>query len=352
MRKALAHTLLFSAAFLSSPASSAAADAAPSATAFQAATRALFEETCSQCHNATDADGGLDVSQYGSPDTLTKRRAGWESIRDKLRSGEMPPSGVPRHQDQIDRLVRFLDAELERADQNAKPDPGRVTLRRLNRTEYTNTIRDLLSVEFRADESFPADDSGEGFDNIGDVLTVSPVLMEKYLSAAERIAARAIGADPLPKPLEAEYHAKDKKIRRPDVSTIEATHRIEWDAEYVVRIGLPGERAADAKPVNMGFWMDGKLLRTMPVETKPSKLVYFDPFSVEETRLYLPEGDHTFRAGFIGDDFVKGLTGREPYDRKKNKYLDSMTFVGPFASSTPKASRKRILVCDPNAGPA
>ena len=73
-----------------------------------------------------------------------------------------------------------------------KPDPGRVTARRLNRAEYTNTIRDLLAVDFRADRNFPTDDSGEGFDNIGDVLTVSPVLMEKYLSAAGRIAERAI----------------------------------------------------------------------------------------------------------------------------------------------------------------
>src|ERR1039457_1353678 len=102
----------------------------------------------------------------------------------------------------------------------------------------------------------------------------------------------------------------------------------------------------------MGFWMDGKLLRTIPVETKPSKLVYFEPYSVEEMRLYLPEGDHTFRAGFIDDEFVKALKGREPYDRKKNKFLDSMTFVGPFPSNAEKPSRKRILICDPSSGPA
>ena len=121
--------------------------------------------------------------------------------------------------------------------------------------------------------------------------------MEKYIDAAERIAARAIGADPLPKkPLEFEYHAKNKTIRRLDCSTIEATHRVDWDGEYIVRIGLPGERAADGKPVTLGFWMDGKLLHTMPVETKPSELVYFNPYSEEEFRLYLPEGDHVFRA--------------------------------------------------------
>ena len=84
--------------------------------------------------------------------------------------------------------------------QQTKPEPGRVTAHRLNRNEYANTIRDLLGVEFRAREEFPADDSGYGFDNIGDVLTVSPTLMQKYLSAAEQIASRAVGGDPLPKP--------------------------------------------------------------------------------------------------------------------------------------------------------
>src|SRR4029078_448803 len=135
------------------------------------------------------------------------------------------------------------------------------------------------------------------------------------MAAAERIAARAIGADPLPKkPIEAEYSRRTMNIRQPDVSTVEATHRIEWDGEYTIRFGLPGERSADAKPVTMGFWMDGKLLHTMPVETKPSKLVYFDPYSEEEMRLFLPEGDHTFRAAFIDDDFVKGLSMKDTYD--------------------------------------
>ncbi len=207
-------------------------------------------------------------------------------------------------------------------------------------------------MEFRAEKDFPTDDSGNGFDNIGDVLTISPVLMEKYIEAAERIAARALGADPLPKPVTAEYHAKNKTIRRLNVSMIEITHRVDFDAEYIVRIGLPGERAADAKPVTMNFWMDGKLLHTMPVETKPSKLVYFNPYSSEEMRLYLPEGDHVFRAGFVNDDFVKGLSDKEAYNNKTNKFLESITFEGPFPAKVEKASRKKILVCDPNSSAA
>ena len=97
-------------------------------------------------------------------------------------------------------------------------------------------------------------------------------------------------------------------MRRIDPSTIEGTTHIEFDGEYTIRIGLPGERGKDAKPVQLGFWMDGKLLNTISAETKPSGLVYFNPYSDETMRLYIPEGDHVFRAGFIDDEFVKTLT--------------------------------------------
>jgi hypothetical protein len=321
-------------------------------TTFEKKVQPVLGKSCAPCHNEHMASGGLNVAPFLDPSSITKQREGWERIIQKMRSGEMPPKGIPRPAAQIDDLTKFVQAEFERADKLIKPDPGRVTARRLNRNEYSNTIRDLLAVEFRADKDFPADDSGYGFDNIGDVLTVSPVLMEKYIAAAERIASRAIGADPLPKPLEAQYHNKDKTIRRVDASTIEASHRIDFDGEYTVRIGLPGERSADAKPVTMNFWMDGKLLHSMQVETKPSGLVYFNPYSEEQMKLFLPEGDHVFRAGFISDEFVKTLSGKELYSSKSNKFLESITFIGPFESKTERASRKLILTCDPNSGQA
>src|SRR5207244_8428497 len=141
----------------------------------------------------------------------------------KIPTGEMPPNGIPRPPaPQTEALIKFVEGEFEKADRNVKPDPGRVTARRLNRNEYSNTIRDLLGVEFHAERDFPTDDSGYGFDNIGTVLTISPVLMEKYVNAAEAIAARAIGADPLPKkPIQIGYNAKTKTISRHDLSTIE-----------------------------------------------------------------------------------------------------------------------------------
>jgi hypothetical protein len=319
---------------------------------FEKTVAPVLARTCTPCHNESLASGGLDIAHFTDPASLTKNREGWDIILRKMRAAEMPPKGVPRPP-QMDAVIGFLANEFEKADRNIKPDPGRVTARRLNRSEYANTVRDLLGVEFQAEKSFPTDDLGNGFDNIGDVLTISPVLMERYMAAAGRIAARAVGADPLPKPLEAQYAFKDKKIRRVDFSTIEAQARIEFDGEYVIRFGLQGERAADAKPVTLAIWMDGKLLHSMPVETKPSKLVYFDPYSEEQMRLFLPEGDHTFRAAFLDDEFVKTITSpKDAYNRKKNKYLDSIVFVGPYAPAAEPPSRKKIFLCDPDSGPA
>ena len=320
---------------------------------FEGVAQPFLRKNCTPCHNARLSSGGFNVASVSEARTISGDRDTWEKVIKKIRSGEMPPRGIPRPpEEQVAALVGFVEGEFDKADRRQKPDPGRITARRLNRAEYSNTIRDLLQVDFRADKDFPSDDSGHGFDNIGDVLTISPVLMEKYFAAAESIAARAIGADPLPKPLEAQYHAKDKKIRRVNPSAIEATHRIEWDAEYTVRFGLPGERAPDGKPVTLGFWMDGRLLKSIQVETKPSNLVYFNPYSEEQMRLFLPAGDHVFRAGFINDEFVKGLGEKDLYSSKKNKFLDSITFVGPYAATTERESRKEILICDPGTGDA
>jgi len=324
---------------------------AADAPSFEKTVQPILTQTCSACHNEQNASGELNIEAFTKHASLTENRRDWQRIIDKLKGGEMPPPPVPKPAG-LDALIQYVQGELDKAERNVKPDPGRVTARRLNRAEYTNTIRDLLAVEFRAEKNFPTDDLGNGFDNIGDVLTISPVLMEKYLAAAGKIAARAIGADPLPKPLEIQYHNKDKKIRRVDPSTIEAVGRLEFDGEYTIRFGLPGERAADAKPVKLGFWMDGKLLNVVETETKPSGLVYFNPYSEAQMRLWLPEGEHVFRAAFIDDDFVKTLSNAELYNNKKNKFLESITFVGPYAPKTEIASRKKILICDPSTGPA
>jgi len=325
----------------------------PDSAGFDAKVKPILKNTCTGCHNAQVMSGGVNLVPYLDSATILSERPAWEKILHKVETGEMPPKGIPRPpQNQIDALVGYLRGQFAAADAAVPPDPGRVTAKRLNRNEYRNTIRDLLAIDYRADKEFPTDDSGYGFDNIADILTISPLLMEKYLNAAESIASRAMGADPLPKkPLSIVSDLKTKTLRRLDYSTVEASQRLDFDGEYNVIFGFPGERPKDAKPVKMAFYMDGQLLTTLDVETKPSGLVYFNPFSDAQTRLYLPEGDHVFRAAFLNDDFVKQFTtDKDAYSDKKNKFIGAITFVGPYPSKVEKASRKLILICDPASG--
>lgn len=324
-----------------------------SSEAFEESILPVLTGTCGQCHNDNLVSGGLSVASLGTPDSIVENRDVWEKILGRVRAGEMPPAGVTRPPDAaLEAFTSTIESEIALADASARPDPGRVTARRLNRNEYSNTVRDLLGVDFRAENYFPTDDSGDGFDNIGEVLTVSTLLMENYMSAAERIARWALSTELPPEPLTVEYRSRERKIRRVDPSTIEANHRVEYAGEYTVRIGLPGERAPDAEPVTLNLWMDGELLRSRQVETKPSGLVYFNPYSEEDMRVYLPEGDHVFRAGLTHDDFVGTLAADEVYDDKKNKFLNAIIFIGPFPSDVEKETRKRILVCDPASGRA
>ena len=110
-----------------------------------------------------------------------------------VRAGIMPPAASPAPPtEELRTLEQWIKYAGLRRSTPSDPDPGRVTLRRLNRVEYRNTIRDLMGVDFQTDEEFPPDDTGYGFDNIGDVLTVSPLLLEKYMQAAETIVSQAV----------------------------------------------------------------------------------------------------------------------------------------------------------------
>lgn len=154
--------------------------------------RPILSEHCFDCHADGADKGGVSFDEAGGFGALMGQTALWVHVLKNVRSDLMPPAKKPRLSpaDQEKLLTWIKRTALKLDPQN--PDPGRVTLRRLNRVEYRNTISDLMGIDFRADEEFPADDTGYGFDNIGDVLTTSPLLLEKYMQAAETITARAI----------------------------------------------------------------------------------------------------------------------------------------------------------------
>jgi mono/diheme cytochrome c family protein len=148
--------------------------------------RAFLESHCTGCHGGESPKGDLDLEAPGEP-AAPAARAVWEKVLRRVRDGEMPPRKRPRPAPaDIEAFTAWIEAGIK--DCSGPVDPGRVTIRRLNRAEYRNTIRDLLGVDFQPAEDFPSDDVGHGFDNIGDVLSLPPLLMEKYLSAAETIS--------------------------------------------------------------------------------------------------------------------------------------------------------------------
>jgi mono/diheme cytochrome c family protein len=156
----------------------------------------LINLYCGKCHGPTKPRGGLTLTSFTDDASVLKKRAVWEAVADNLRSGDMPPPGKRRPSaTEMDTINAWLDALVFQTDCNGgRKDPGRVTLRRLNRAEYNNTIRDLLGIDFKPADDFPQDDVGYGFDNIGDVLSLPPLLMEKYLAAAEKIVAKALAS--------------------------------------------------------------------------------------------------------------------------------------------------------------
>jgi hypothetical protein len=164
-------------------------------TTFEQGVQPFLKKHCTGCHNDKNANGGLDLKQFSNQHQALAKPEVWERVLERLQTGDMPPKPLPRPASkQQEAVASWIDSSLKRLDAEQKPDPGRVTARRLNRVEYANTIRDLVGVKFDPSSDFPADDSGYGFDNNGDVLSLSPVLLERYLKAAGNIARAAIVA--------------------------------------------------------------------------------------------------------------------------------------------------------------
>ncbi len=334
----------------------AAATFAQAATPFDRTVRPILGQVCITCHNGKLQSGGLNITGFLDPASLQTNRETWERILAKLQTGEMPPKGIPKPPpEQMAALIQYVQTEFDHADRNAKPDPGRIVTHRLNRSEYSNTIRDLLGVDFRANEEFPADDSGFGFDNIGEVLTVSPTLMQKYLQAGEQIASRAVGGDPLPKA--GLFNPRDR-VRRLDTGIIQLKYRIEYDADYLVRADLTGHRGPQDKAVTLVLSVDGKPVKTADVPVQISAVNRqggATQRSSQEIRLNLTEGEHTFQAEFVNDDAVASIPETDRLNTNKNIYPESIEIAGPFPSEEKKAahaSRKAFLTCDPATGRA
>lgn len=224
-------------------------------TASLAAHRALVNDYCVSCHNQKTATAGivlegLDFNRVG------EMARTWEKVLRKVRTAQMPPAKAPKPEAAATAaFVAWLESSLDRAAR-LHPNPGRSAVHRLNRAEYSNAIRDLLAVDIKPGQWLPVDDSGYGFDNIGEVLSLSPALLERYLSAARRVSRLAIG-DRSIKPGEERYlprrGSRNEKASEdlPFFSRggLSFQHYFPLDGEYLIRVKTPsnGETGEPAR---------------------------------------------------------------------------------------------------------
>lgn len=349
----------------------AAAPAAPE--------RALIDRYCVTCHNSKRLTAGLALDQLDITN-LGGRAATWEKVAAKLRSGSMPPAGMPRPDvGTYAALASWLEAGLDRAA-TANPNPGRSALHRLNRAEYTNAVRDVLALDVDGRSLLPEDDSGYGFDNVADVLSVSPVLLERYMSAAAKISRLAVG-DPATRPSLQTYRLRSTLLQIDRMSEqlpfgsrggMAVSHYFPVDGEYLVKIRLQRTHSAQIRglgePNEIEMRLDRARIKTFtvggagprdPWSSVPSASSYEQTADEGlEVRLTVKAGTHSLGVSFPTKSGVpegalepRFSVGTYEYagDRDAPMSVDSVQIGGPYNPQKPEAtpSRQRVFVCSP-----
>ena len=327
---------------------------------------------CTGCHNQRARVAGLVLNTA----TVSSDPATWEKVVRKLRMRTMPPAGVPRPDDATySQTAAWLETRLDQAAA-ANPNPGQPLLHRLNRTEYANAIHDLLDLNVYATALLPPDDSAFGFDNIADVLGVSPVLLERYLSAADRISSLAVG-DPETEPGSDTYRARqdlsqDQHIEGLPLGTVgglAVEHTFPLDAEYEFRLSLFRNNLeimrGIERPHQIELSIDGERVFLRPVGGPEDLARMRNPTDGSDAidarfriRIPVKAGPHKVAATFlqkrgVGTARLQGFvrSSVDTFEATGRPHLEAITIMGPYqatgAGDTP--SRKRIFTCRPAA---
>ena len=356
------------------------------------APRALLDRYCVTCHNQAlkTAELTLDTTNV---ENVSQGAAVWEKVVRKLRGREMPPIGMPRPDETgYDSLAAYLERELDGAAA-ANPNPGRTaTAHRLNRAEYTNAIRDLLVLEIEGESLLPADDSG-GFDNLGDLLSVSPLLTEKYMSAARKISRLAVG-DPTIRPDIKTYTVSTFLMQNERMNEdlpfgsrggVAIRHHFPLDGEYVLTVNLQRNRnqfvVGIAEPHQVDLRLDGERIRLATIGGKHVGLAEGMGYGIRPTydqaqyerkadadlklRFQAKAGRRLLQVAFVKQNWAaEGSFPRfsqasysaarvlADYERTMaDPAVSNVSITGPFDAKGPgnTPSRNRIFVCSPTS---
>jgi hypothetical protein len=331
--------------------------------------RAAIDRYCVGCHNGIMKAGELALDAIAS-DPVDRHPQEWEKVVRKLRARYMPPPGMPRPDERgYDSLVSSLEDALDRAAA-AHPDPGRTdTFRRLNRTEYHNAIRDLLDLEVDVSSLLPGDESGHGFDNVT-VGNLSPTLLERYLSAAQKITRLAIGIPSrspggdtvtLPPDLTQEQHFEDLPLGTRGGLAIPYTFPL--DAEYEIHVRLARDRNEHVEGLSeahdVEILLDGARQGVFTVKPPPSGQDHHAVDQGVHVRVPVKAGPHVVAAAFPKKPSYLLESERQPYQAHFNMdrhprvqpAVYSISVHGPYGAKGPgeTPSRRRIFVCRPGA---
>ncbi len=339
------------------------------------ANRALLDKYCVTCHSDRAKTGGLTLEKLDLSNVPANAET-WEKVIRKLSVGAMPPAGMPKPSPaDVNALVSSLEGSLDKA-YAANPSPGHATLHRLNRTEYTNSIRDLLSLDVDAASLLPPDDESYGFDNNADVLGVSPVLLERYVSASRKVSRLAVG-DPKQGAVAQTFRARpdlsqDKRVEGMPLGTrggLLMHYNFPLDGKYVVKIVLARntvdvirgleevhqiEVLVDGARVflaSIGGNSDTEALVKNPAEARmmiESRL---------QARVPVKAGPRTIAVTFLQkdqaeDDYILEpfiRTTLDPVNEAGLPHVDQVVISGPYNATGPgdTPSRRKIFVCHP-----
>ncbi len=292
----------------------------------------LVQKYCFGCHSGAEAESGLALNHFQDAREVFRQRRIWESVGKRIEIGDMPPADAPQPTKEESTLITaWIRSTLNDIDCGKTPNPGAVTLRRINRIEYRNSIRDLFRIDYEPASGFPGDDVGYGFDNIGDVLTLPPLLMDKYVRAAEEISQKVIVA-PTSGPmfdsprklsqLTADSGGNYEGSRFVFFSNGKVTfeEQAPWTGRYTLQLGMAGS-AAEGRFPKVVVSIDGKKVEEVTVETPNAN----NPVSFT-VPLRLRTGKRIFEIAFVNDHYIPAKDGQPAQDT--NLYIYDLRITG------------------------
>lgn len=308
----------------------------------------VLQEFCYDCHGDGMDKGEFALDKHKEYSAMFADRKLWDTIREHVNTHVMPPEGKAQPTNaQRDLIVNYVDDEVMWVDES-RPDPGHVTLRRLNRVEYNNTVRDVFGIDNRPANVFPPDDTGYGYDNIGDVLSLSPMLMEKYLRVARKVAEDAVWVKP------ASRYKRDKEgdaftVTKGDAPLLDGVRVLSSPANIAAGFQVPSSgvyrasltvTADQAGPdkARVAIFVNGKEVRQMDVSGDMSNPKEWERWETLSFDLPIASGgNQKVSVAFLNDFYDSAVP--DPKKRDRNLYIKSLNLDGPIQFRRPDHSK-------------